>query len=76
MAYNSQAHLAIRNDSGAHVDYLSASGANDILLDMWLWSDWIRAGDWAFAIATELEDGRNLFTLTLTQYLEGNLRTP
>jgi hypothetical protein len=75
MAYNSQAHLAIRNDAGEHVDFLTTAGANDILLDMWLWGDWMRAGDWTFAIAAELEDGKNLFALTLTQYLDGSLRS-
>jgi hypothetical protein len=42
---------------------------------MWLWGDWMRAGDWTFAIAAELEDGKNLFALTLTQYLDGSLRS-
>lgn len=34
-------------------------------------SDWIRAGDWTFVVEGELLDGRTLFALTLTQYLDG-----
>lgn len=74
MTYNRYAHLAIRNSEGAHVDSLSVLGANDILLDMWILGDWMRAGDWTFAFVAELADGRNLFAVSLTQYLDGKLR--
>jgi hypothetical protein len=33
----------------------------------------IRKGDWIISFAAELEDGRTLFALTLTQYVEGGL---
>jgi len=57
------------------VDFLTSGGDNDILLDMWIISQWIRAGDWTFAVSAELADGRTLFAVTLTQYLKGGLRT-
>lgn len=71
--YNDNAHLAIRNSAGEHVDSLTSSGPNDILLDMWIIGQFIRAGDWTFEFAAELGDGRNLFSLKLTQYLDGGL---
>lgn len=74
MAYNDHAHFSIRDVAGTHVDYITTGGANDALLDMRIFGDFIRAGDWTFAIAAELEDGRTLFALMLTQYLGGSLR--
>lgn len=72
--YNDYTHLAIRNSAGEHVESLTSSGPNDILLDMWILRQFIRAGDWTFEFAAELEGGRNLFSLKLTQYLDGGLR--
>lgn len=72
--YNDYTHLAIRNSAGEHVESLTSSGPNDILLDMWILGQFIRAGDWTFEFAAELEGGRNLFSLKLTQYLDGGLR--
>jgi hypothetical protein len=69
-------HLAIRDSEGLHVDHLTVGGSNDILLDIWVLGMFIRKGDWTIAFAAELEDGRNLFALTLTQYIEGALREP
>lgn len=73
--FNIYTHLSIRNESGAYVDYLTTAGANDILLD-WglLMGDYMRAGDWTFDVAAELPDGRTLFALTLTQFLNGRWR--
>lgn len=74
MAYNDHAHLSIRDATGTHVDYMTTVGANDVLLDMWIFGDFIRAGDWTFAVAAELGDGRTLFALVLRQYLGGSQR--
>lgn len=74
MAYNDNSHLAIRNSEGTHVEYLSPEGANDILLDMWILGMFIRKGEWTFGVEAELEDGRCLFALELTQFLDGSLR--
>ena len=73
MAYNDNSHLAIRNAEGRHVEYLSAEGANDILLDMWILGMFMRKGEWKFGVEAELEDGRCLFALELTQFLDGSL---
>jgi hypothetical protein len=73
MAYNDNSHLTIRNAEGAHVEYLSADGANDVLLDMWILGMFIRRGEWKFGVEAELEDGRCLFALELTQSLDGSL---
>ena len=73
MAYNDNAHLAIRDAEGRHVDYLSAEGANDVLLDMWILGMFIRKGEWKFGVQAELEDGRCLFVLELRQELDGSL---
>jgi hypothetical protein len=73
MAYNDNSHLAIRDAEGRHVEYLSAEGANDVLLDMWILGMFIRKGEWKFRVEAELEDGRCLFALELTQFLNGSL---
>lgn len=74
MAYNDNSHLAIRNADGAHVEYLSMQGDNDVLLDMWILGLFIRKGEWGFGVQAELEDGRCLFALELRQWLDGTLR--
>jgi hypothetical protein len=75
-AYNDIAHLAMRDSAGAHVGSLNVIGPNDILFDMWILGQFIRAGIWTFSLEAELADGRNLFALTLTQHLNGELRMP
>lgn len=73
--FNMYTHLSIRNEEGEHVEHLTTAGANDILLDWGLLiGDYMRAGDWTFDVAAELPDGRTLFALTLTQFLNGRSR--
>jgi hypothetical protein len=73
-AYNEMTHLNIRDSEGRHEDHLTVDGPNDIVLDSWILGLFICRGDWTFAIAAELPDGRTLFALTLTQFLKGGIR--
>ena len=56
------------------MDFLTAEGYNDILVEMLFISMFIRPGHWTFAIAAELADGMNLLACTLTGYLDGMAR--
>ncbi|KAK3389651.1 hypothetical protein B0H63DRAFT_102762 [Podospora didyma] len=75
-----EAHLAIRNATGAYVDHLALEGRNDILFDYWIPGPFVVTGKYTFEIEASLwrkgkgkgEDRRIcLFALTLTQRLEG-----
>lgn len=72
-AFADTAHLSIRNTTGAYVEYLSSNGPNDILTDYWIPGIFLRTGTWTFKAVAELEDGRCLFAITLTQWLKGML---
>lgn len=72
--YRPDAHIAIRNSSGVHVEYLTVEGSNHILADMLIPSPFLRTGEWTFEVVAKLEDGTCLFALSLTQRLEGRLR--
>ncbi len=63
-------HLSIRNETGAHVEYLT-TGRNDILVDFLIPGFFHRTGTWTFKALAQLEDGTCLFAYTLTQWLEG-----
>jgi hypothetical protein len=44
--YREDAHLAIRDAEGSHVDYLTMGGPNDVLLDMAL-PGWAMRSGWS-----------------------------
>ncbi|KAK3325222.1 hypothetical protein B0H66DRAFT_114538 [Apodospora peruviana] len=70
-----EAHLGIRNATGAYVDYLTLKGRNDILTDNWIPGPFVETGTWTFEIVASLTKDKNevcLFALTLTQWLEGD----
>ncbi|KAK4209273.1 hypothetical protein QBC37DRAFT_55930 [Rhypophila decipiens] len=71
-----EAHLAIRDSQGRHVDSLTApgTGRNDILTDYWIPGMFVETGKYKFEIVAELEDGRCLFAIWVEQWLEGSLR--
>jgi hypothetical protein len=70
------AHLGIRNTTGAYVDHMALEGRNDILTDYWLPGPFVQTGIWTFEIEASLggegKEGTCLFSLTLTQWLEGD----
>jgi len=71
-----EAHLAIRDRKGKHVDYLTP-GLNDILTDGLFPSFFVKNGTYTFEITGRLgdqHDGRRgtcLFSISMTQRLEG-----
>lgn len=71
-----EGHLAIRDRKGKHVDYL-APGENDILTDCLLPSWAFKNGTFSFKFTARLGDqhdggdGTCLFSITMTQWLEG-----
>ncbi|KAM0691516.1 hypothetical protein Q7P36_010287 [Cladosporium allicinum] len=73
-AFDEMTHLTIRDSEGTTVKHLVARGSNDILIDTWIIGMFVTTGQWTFEIAAELADGRTLFALTLTQFLEGEMR--
>jgi hypothetical protein len=72
--YREDAHLAIRDADGSHVDYLTMGGPNDILLDLALPGWAMRSGQYTFEIDARLEDETCLFAIALTQRLKGGFR--
>jgi hypothetical protein len=72
--YREDAHLAIRDAEGSHVDYLTMGGPNDILLDMALPGWAMRSGQYTFEVVARLEDGTCLFAIALAQRLKGGFR--
>ncbi|KAK4982900.1 hypothetical protein LTR50_007526 [Elasticomyces elasticus] len=72
-AYAELAHIAVRNATGANVDHLTISGANDILADMLILRQFLRTEEWTFEIVAKLADGTCLFAMSLTQWLKGDL---
>ncbi|KAM7199198.1 hypothetical protein V8F33_004673 [Rhypophila sp. PSN 637] len=68
-----EAHLAIRDSQGRHVDSLTApgTGRNDILTDYWIPGMFLETGKYKFEVVAELEDGRCLFAVWVEQWLEG-----
>jgi hypothetical protein len=73
-AFADMAHLSIRNATGAYVEYLSSSGSNDILVDYFIPSMFLRTGTWTFKVVAELKDATCLFAIASTQWLEGRLK--
>lgn len=69
--YREDAHLAIRNATGYHVDYLTLDGPNDILLDMALPGSFMRSGLYTFEIDARLDDDTCLFAISVTQQIKG-----
>nr|POF17826.1 hypothetical protein CFP56_13238 [Quercus suber] len=72
--YRADAHIAIRNASGIHVEFLSVNGPNDILADFEILRQFLRSGDWTFEVVGRLADETCLFAVSLTQWLNGDLR--
>ncbi|OQO13458.1 hypothetical protein B0A48_01686 [Cryoendolithus antarcticus] len=70
------AHIAIRDKDGAHVEQLTTDGSNDILADMSLLSTFTHTGVWKFQFVARLADDRCLFAISLTQYLKGGIEQP
>ncbi|KAM7215675.1 hypothetical protein V8F06_008966 [Rhypophila decipiens] len=69
-----EAHLAVRDSQGRHVDSLTApgTGRNDILTDYWIPGMFLETGIYKFEVVAELDDGRCLFAVWLEQWLEGS----
>lgn len=70
-------HLAIRDGGGKHLDYLT-SGMNDILIDGVFPSPFVgKNGTYTFEVTARLgdehdgQDGTCLFSISMTQWLEG-----
>lgn len=72
-SFGDNAHLAIRNATGAYVGGLSP-GWNDVLTDNWIPGLWLRTGWWTFEVEGVLPDGRCLFCFKMRQWLEGQGR--
>ncbi|KAK6430771.1 hypothetical protein LTR95_013071 [Oleoguttula sp. CCFEE 5521] len=70
------AHIAIRDKDGAHVEQLTTDEFNDILADMSLPSTFTHTGVWTFQFVARLADDRCLFAVSLTQYLKGGIEQP
>jgi hypothetical protein len=73
-AYTTMMHLTIRDSEGAQAEYLTNGWNNDIVFDMWILGMFVCTGTFTVEIAAELADGRTLFALSLTQFLEGERR--
>ncbi len=54
-----------------YTDYLTVGMTNDILTDYMHPAIFIERGMWTFRVRADLEDGRCLFAIELTQWLEG-----
>ncbi|KAL2856116.1 hypothetical protein BJX68DRAFT_230012 [Aspergillus pseudodeflectus] len=76
MPYNDFAHLTIRDASGVQVDYMPSSDRSDLLLDFQIPTIWLRSGMWTFKVDARAGDANNtcLFAMSLTQWLDGELR--
>ncbi|PYH64408.1 uncharacterized protein BO88DRAFT_458232 [Aspergillus vadensis CBS 113365] len=74
--FNDLAHLTIRNARGVQVDYMPSSGRSDILLDFQILKMFLRTGMWTYKVDARAGDVDNtcLFALSMTQWLEGELR--
>lgn len=68
-SYGDNAHLAIRNATGAYVESLSA-GRNDVLADFLILGLFLRTGWWTFYVEGVLPDGGCLFCFGMRQWLE------
>jgi hypothetical protein len=64
------AHVSIRNATGAYVEHFDSNGRNDMLTDSLLPGLFINTGMWTFEVMVKLEDGRCLFAVSVTQWLE------
>lgn len=65
------AHLAIRNVTGDHVQFLTPNSANDILADFIILKMFLESGWWTFEIVARIPDGQCLFAFTLVQWMDG-----
>lgn len=74
-SFNDLAHLTIRDSRGVQVDYMPSSGRSDILLDFQILTMFLRSGMWTFKVDARLGDKDNscLFSMSLTQWLDGRL---
>ncbi|KAH7337908.1 hypothetical protein BKA66DRAFT_435375 [Pyrenochaeta sp. MPI-SDFR-AT-0127] len=71
IAFQTFAHVSIRDTTGNYMAHLTAGNMNDILTDYMIPAMFIERGTWNFGVLAELEDGRYLFAIELTQWLEG-----
>ena len=69
-SFGDNAHLAIRNATGAYDGGLSP-GRNDVLTDCLIPDLFVRTGWWTFRVEGVLPDGRGLFCFEMGQWLEG-----
>jgi hypothetical protein len=69
-SFNDLAHVSIRNATGAYVKHFASNGSNDLLTDSLLPGLFINTGMWAFEVVVKLGDGRCLFAVSVTQWLE------
>lgn len=70
-AFGDKGHVSIRDAEGGFVDYISSSGRNDIVTDFSIPSPFVKTGTWTFEVEAKLGDGTCLFSMSLTQWLEG-----
>ncbi|KAL2851355.1 hypothetical protein BJX68DRAFT_275335 [Aspergillus pseudodeflectus] len=74
--FNDLAHLTLRDARGVQVDYLPSSEESEILLDFQIPTIWLRSGMWTFKVdarAGDVDD-KCLFAMSMTQWLDGDLR--
>ncbi|KAF1836711.1 hypothetical protein BDW02DRAFT_566801 [Decorospora gaudefroyi] len=69
-AFADSAHISIRNRTGSYVEHFDGTGTNDILSDYWIPGMWLQTGMWTFEVVVKLGDGKCLFAISLTQWLE------
>lgn len=72
-SFGDNAHLAIRNATGAYVEGLS-SGLNDVLTDNWIPGMFLQTGWWTFRVEGVLPDGRCVFCFQTKEWLEGEYK--
>ncbi|KAI1161392.1 hypothetical protein F5B18DRAFT_653698 [Nemania serpens] len=70
---NLQGHISIHETGGPEVDHLTYNGLHDILVYCAIPSMWVKSGMYTFEITTRLGDETCIFSLSLTQWLEGGM---
>lgn len=67
-------HFAIRDEDGRYVDHLTVEGQNDLLADNVFMGMFTKPGEYTFEVVARLHDETCLFAVSLTQWLDGEVR--
>lgn len=67
-------HVSIHETGGPEVDHLTYNGLHDILVYCGVPSMFVRSGMYTFEITTRLGDETCIFSLSVTQWLEGGMK--